>query len=187
MKQRIAFFAGGALVLVALWFFLIYVPVARERSRIDSEIQHTRDQIADFNSTIESLPQFLKRYHDLEAFKEQLNSSLYAKGDILKLLEEITQDAVQNNLKIVEISPPVSELLELNRQSEMTDDPQFLNIRLDLEGNFVDFGKYVSHLEATAYFRKINFCSVRGQQEVQPELDLSIGFRALIGMAKGVS
>ncbi len=187
MKQRITFFAGGVLALAALWFFFVYVPVAREHSKIDAAIQQTRNQLADYNSTIESLPQFLKTYHDLETFKEQLNSSLYAKGDILKLLEEITRDAVDNNLKVVEITPPVFELLELNRQSELTEDPQFLNIRLDLEGNFVDFGRYVSHLESTAYFRNINFCSVRGQQEVQPKLDLSIGFKALIGTAEGVS
>jgi hypothetical protein len=133
---------------------------------------------------MKQLPVYLEQSHDLETFRDHLNSSLYARDDILKLLNRLTADAVSHNLSVVEITPPVMELLELNRRQDQAGEPQFLNLTLDIRGQYVDFGRYVRQLESTPYFRAINHCSIRGNQMTQEALDFSLGFRAMLGTTK---
>ena len=132
-------------------------------------------------SPIAQLPRFLEENKQLERQRGRLNSSLFAKDDILKLFDHISEEASGYDLRLVEITPPVAELLELNRQATDANTPQFLNITLHFQGNFVNFGQYVSTLEEKPYFRAVNSCVVRGGQTIQPAVDLSVSFKALIG------
>ena len=180
MKKRLTIYAAVCGLLAALWFFFIYAGFVSARQVVDNQIAETEAQLEDYEQTIQSLPEFLAASKDLEAFKHQLNSSLYDKSEILKLLQQITNDAANHNLTVVEISPPIMELLELNRVSDVADEPLFLNLTLNLQGLYVDFGRYVSKLESRPYFRAVNTCEIRGASGI-PYLELSIGFRALIG------
>ncbi|MCP4684508.1 MAG: type 4a pilus biogenesis protein PilO [bacterium] len=185
MKRRLTIYTVTSLLLILAWFLLIYSPTVQRKQALNLRINEAEQQLADFNRTMEELPQYLKASNNLERFKNELNSSLYAKSDILELLEQITGDAVDNGLTVVEISPPVKELLLLNRATDLETEPQFLNITLSLSGKYLDFGKYVGHLETTPYFRKINSCTARGAREVQPEVSFTLSFKALIGAARG--
>jgi hypothetical protein len=181
MKRRAALYAAAVLAVGGIWYALVYLPGTDQRAQLRLEIAEAERQLDDFNRTMKELPGFLKISRSLESLRHDLNSSLYAKSDILELFRQITQDAVTHNLKVLEISPPVEELLQLNRTSGDTLQPQFLNIRLDMSGRYVDFGKYITRLESTPYFRAINRCHIRGDRTPTAELDMTISFRALIG------
>jgi hypothetical protein len=181
MKQRVTLYAAALLAMTLVWYFAYYSPTREEREALADEILTAEAQLKDYNRTIQELPTFLAANRNLELLRGELNSSLFAKGDILELFWQLSRDAAGYGLQVVEISPPVAELLELNRRAPDEHDPQFLNITLDLEGDYLALGRYIRQLEAKPYFRSINSCTIRGTRIVQPTIHLSISFKALIG------
>lgn len=181
MTRRIVTYSAAGLLVTLIWFLLVYAPIVKRKEALDGQISRAEQQLVDFNRTLADLPSYLQTSNNLERFKNQLNSSLYAKNDILALLEQITRDAVNDGLAVVEISPPVTELLELNRATRLEGEPQFLNITLDLSGRYLDFGRYITHLESTPYFRRINSCSARSGRNAESRVKFTVSFKALIG------
>lgn len=181
MKQRVTYFGLAALGMIVIWYFAALLPTSAKSKACHESIAEIEARLEDYNRTCLELPEFLEANENLEALRTELNSSLFAKGDILQLFHQIAQDARDHDLELVEISPPVSELLELNRRAIMENEPQFLNVRLDLRGQYIAFGKFVAHLESRPYFRQINSCQVRGTLESKPTIDMSVAFRALLG------
>jgi len=181
MNRRIAYFVIGWLVMCSLWFMFIHTPMVREQQQIKSQIVEAEAQLDDFSRTMEQLPGFLEVSNNLSAARAEMNSSLFAKEDILNLFREITEDAVAQNLTVVEISPPVMEILALNRTTGLASEPPFLNIKLNIEGGFTDFGKYLSCLESSPYFRSVNFCILKSEEEGSVKLNVTVSFRALLG------
>jgi hypothetical protein len=184
MTKRLVIYPSIVLALGAIWLFVLHSPLVERRKQVAEQTRRAEAQLADYMYTIEQLPKYLQTSHTLEALRTELNSSLYAKNDILRLLDRITGDAVAHNLAVLEISPPVMELVHLNELSDMGDEPQYLNLTIDIRGQYVDFGRFVSYLEKEPYFRSINHCSIRGGQDIQQELDFSIGFKALLGTSR---
>ncbi len=187
MKKQVSLYAVAAIGASLIWCFLAYLPLKAKQDNLRRKTEEVRRQLTDYSRTTEELPAFLKANQNLETRRGELNSSLFAKSDILDLFRQINEDASDHNLELVEISPPVSELLELNRQATIDNEPQFLNIRLDFKGCYVDFGRYLSGLESKPYFRTVNACVIRGNQLVQPTVDLTVSFKALIGMVEVVT
>ncbi len=181
MKQRVTYFGLAALGMIAIWYFTALLPMSARSSACHESIAELEDRLKDYNRTCLELPEFLEANDNLEALRSELNSSLFAKSDILQLFHQLARDARNHNLELVEISPPISELLELNRRAILENEPQFLNVKLDLRGRYIAFGKFVEHLESRPYFRQINSCQVRGAQESKPTIDMSVAFRALLG------
>ena len=99
------------------------------------------------------------------------------------MLDKLDQEARANNLEILDITPPVSELLELNRITR-PDEPLFLNITLTIAGNYVGFGKYMNNLEKAPFFRGVNSCHISGLPEEDPQLSLVVGFKTLLGRTR---
>ncbi len=181
MKKRVALYTISILTLVGLWYVFLYSPRQTEVKKLQEQINQTERQLADFTNTIEQLPVYLRTSQDLETFRLDLYSSLYARNDIMHLLKQIDTDAETNNLKVTEISPPVPELLQLSRNAGRDDSPQFLNITVRMTGQYTDFGKYVSKLEASPYFQSIGRCNIIGNRDIGPTVNCSVTFKALIG------
>ena len=181
MKKRCTLYGLAGLGPILIWYFFVFAPTANKLDSVHQAIVDVERQLDDYNHTFKKLPEFLRANKNFELLRSELNSSLFAKSDILELFRQLSQDADKFRLDLVEISPPVSELLELNRLAVIDNEPQFLNVTLDFKGRYVDFGRFVSHLESKPYFRAINTCFIRGTQTLQPTVDLSVSFKALIG------
>lgn len=187
VQQRVALYAAGVLAMLALWYFVVYTPTSRSLASESNEVANALRQLADYNRTVQELPGFLTANEKLEADRRELNSSLYAKNDIMDLFHQLTADAQNHSLKLVQITPPVSELLELNRLATADNAPLFLNLTLDLEGDYVDFGRFIGDLESKPYFRSIKACVIRGAQPPVRTIDMSLSFKALIGTREAAS
>lgn len=186
MSRRLVAYSLAGAAMTALWLFLIYLPAERERASLRSAIAQADWQLQDFQRVIRELPAYAETSRELARRKERLNSSLYAKEDILNLFRRIGAEASSHNLRLLDISPPVDELLALNRASPDRDEPQFLNITVGLRGRYLDFGRFVEDLEKAPFFRGENSCWLRGDQTPRPEIDLTISFKALIGSGEEV-
>jgi len=181
MRYRPIAYLGAALVILCVWQFLVSEYLSRDHALLLEQTAKAEAQLADFRMTVAQLPDFLARSKSLEASKLHLQSSLYAKGDILRLLGKIDDQARARGMRIKEITPPISELLALNNATDNPSEPQFLNITLRLEGDYVGFGKFVTDLEQATYFRGINTCRINGSPSQNVKIDFSVGFRALLG------
>jgi Tfp pilus assembly protein PilO len=187
LRQRVAIYASGVLSMLVLWYFIAYTPALENLTSVRSEVDTAVRQLADYSRTIQQLPEFLTANARLEAVRKELNSSLYAKSEIMDLFHQLTSDAQNHSLQLVQISPPVSELLELNRQASVDNVPLFLNLTLDFRGQYVDFGRFIGDLELKPYFRSVGTCVIRGAQTPEHTIDMSLSFKALIGTREAAS
>ena len=184
MKSRLILYYALAITITCLWFFFAYSPTAQKCQEVRIQSATMELQMADFNRTMIELNNFLKTSSDLESHKSELSSQLYSKKDILKLFDELYKDARIHNMSIVEIIPPLEELLVLNQSVTDPDEPLFINLTLMLEGNYINFGKFVSRLEKAPYFRGGNLCRISSPREDPSKIKLKIGFKALLGNLK---
>ncbi|MFQ5452562.1 MAG: type 4a pilus biogenesis protein PilO [Candidatus Zixiibacteriota bacterium] len=173
------------LLLTCVWFFLFFVPYHKEKKQLKDNIAKSEKQLQDYQQTIKNLPSFLKRKKELELIKSNLNSKLYTKNDVLKLFKNLSSEAENNKLKVTEITPPIEELLYLNSIIPDSTQPQFLNIGLQLEGDYINFGKFVEIIEKADYFRGINSCQISKIRQENEKTSFYLGFKALLGRSKG--
>jgi len=173
-----------ALTLIGLWLFLLYTPLHKEQAAIVTQIEEARQQLDDFKTIMNKLPGFLKIRKKLEAERSVLRSKLYAKNDILMLFQHLYQQAKDENVMITEISPPIEELLQLNRIIPDSNQIQLLNINLKLQGRYIDFGRFISVVEKSDYFRGITDCKIRGSKAGHGDIQLQLGFNAMLGSLK---
>ncbi len=181
MNRTTAFYIAGAVASALLWHFFAYIPVVQQTNASQQRLQEAEEQLADFEQTILDLPQYLDTKKRLERFRESLNSRLYAKGDILQLFRRLSLEAGQRKLTVVEITPPLTELLQLNESGSAISAPEFMNVTLDLEGGYVDFGQYVRFVEQADFCHGLNLCEITTGDEKDGMARLRLGFKALLG------
>lgn len=184
MKKQILTYSLIAVGLCCLWFFGVYAPTHKERENIGRQITDAEKQLADFQHTIAELPTYIEKHKNLLELRNDLNSKLYTKKDVLKLFDKLKEEASLRNLVVTDITPPVEELLYLNTIIPDSGQPQFLNIGLTLEGDYINFGKFVQVVEHADYFRGINSCKMYAHADDKTKITLHFGFKALLGSFK---
>lgn len=185
MNRRAISYYVVALVMAILWLLLVRLPGASKQASLQAQIADAQVQLQDFDQTVLQLPAFIETRQDLLAFREQLQSKLYAKTELLKLFGKFEQDTKSYGLHLNEIAPPIEELLELNSVS--SDQPQFLNITLKMTGKYINLGKFVHYLESEPFFRGINDCRISAGENDKKGLTISLGIRALLYNGRGAA
>ncbi|MBN1213730.1 MAG: hypothetical protein JXA92_14245 [candidate division Zixibacteria bacterium] len=181
MKTRLLLYYGLAVGALCLWFFFVYTPMTEKHQAVKIETAEKEKKLVDFNKTLAELSNFVQTSSNLESYKVELSSRLYSKNEILKLFEQLDRDAARNQLQITEIIPPLEELLALNKTVPNPEEPLFLNITLRFNGNFINFGKYLSHLEKAPFFRGINYSKIVTDKDNPRNLLFTVNFKALLG------
>lgn len=182
MKNRLPLFIAAGAGLIALWYFVAFIPFQAERKSVDDRLVSAKAELHDFNSTLAQLPQIVQTRNALVQDVNEVNSKLYAKGDLLRLFADLKSKAGDFGLHVTEISPPVSELLALNKNRPDSAAPQFLNLTIGLSGEYLRLGQFVTDLEQSPYFRGVNTCSISGKPGSTGELQIFIGFKAMLGV-----
>jgi len=174
--------------MLAAWYFLLEAPLGRQRVEISARTDQARQQIVEFRRIMAELPVYLETHRSLEQTRTDINESLYAKDEILELFDLITEQAQTYRLEVLEISPPVEELLLLNNLMPSPDKPPFLNLTIKLQGGYVDFGRYVAFIESAPFFRGVNLCQISSPpDDDDAPTSYLLGFRALLGQLEASS
>ncbi len=181
MNRTILTYGTTAVVLLCAWFFGAYVPYQKDHDLLMNQIGKAETQLVDFQNTISELPAFIEKQRNLLSLKADLNSKLYTKNDVLRLFDALRYEARRKNVEVVEITPPVEELLYLNTIIPDSSKPQFLNIGLRMEGDFIGFGKFIQEMEHSDYFRGVNTCKVYAREDDKTKITMQFGFKALLG------
>lgn len=181
MKKRLYIIGGIAVGIVLVWLALVYVPHQRAQIQLSAESAKARRQLADYNTTMAKLDDFVKTHENLNQLRGELESKLYTKSDILNLFDLLRQQAKEHQIEVIEISPPVEELLRLNRTVPDAVEPQFLSISLRLRGNYIDAGRLIGVIEKSDHFRSIRRCQILGSGDNLSPPTTVITFRSLLG------
>lgn len=181
MKRSLCIYSGIAVAMLAAWYLLLFIPLHKAQARVQLRAEQAREQLVEYQRIMVQLPMYLETYRDLAKARVDLNDGLYARDQILELFDLLTEQAERRGLKVVEISPPVEELLLLNSILPGSDQPPFLNLTVKLEGGYVDFGKYVQSIEKAEFFRGINRCLMTTAVDETAPTTYTISFQALLG------
>lgn len=181
MNRPIIIYSVVALSMLLLWFFVAYAPQHIQHEAIQTQLTEARAKLADYHNTLVELQDITRTRDELSIQKNKLNSILYTKHNILNLFEHLEEQLSSKHLSLKEITPPISELLELNANVGDTSKPQFLTIMLRVEGNYIDFGRFVANLESSDYFRGVKRCQITNPPDKRDLTQFMIQFRALLG------
>lgn len=188
MTRRTSILIAVAVLLIAGWFAFLYLPASGKQAKVRTELRSAEAQLRDYESTLAQVPVFMAARSELRKKLQSVNSSLYAKEDLVELFDELERKAGAFSLRTVEITPPVEELLQLNNSVPSDGEPQVLSLNIVLKGNYIDFGRFVEALENAPYFRTTQSCIITRFQDGSDQVAYSLGFKALLGMTmEGVS
>jgi hypothetical protein len=187
VKRTLSTYSGIGLAMLASWYLLLFVPLNKERVEARLRTAKAEQELAEYQRIMLQLPVYLETYSNLEKTRLDQNDGLYARDQILDLFNLLIEQAQQHRLKVVEISPPVEELLLLNSIQPGTNQPPFLNLTVKLQGGYVDFGKYVRFVEGAEFYRGINRCLVTTAVDDTAPTSCTISFQALLGTGEGAS
>ncbi|MEA2031424.1 MAG: hypothetical protein U9N55_07520 [candidate division Zixibacteria bacterium] len=185
MNRRVLAYIGAAIGLVAIWFFMIYAPYRQERKQELTKTEQALNQLANFDQILSSVPNYLSSSANLEADKMNIMSHLYVKSDILKLFGNLERTAKQHNLMPLEIRPSILELLQLNTLITTTNkQPLFINIDMNLTGDYVDIGRFVQSLESKPFFRGLSHCLILENTDASNgDLRLNVRFKTILAQS----
>ena len=181
MRQRVIIYGIAAGLLILAWLFLGVAEQQKALNSLKSQKLEAQQRLADFDRTLTGLPGFVITQGQQRILRNNIHSKLYTKQDLLMLFEELRSQASGYGLEIIDITPPLEELLELNRLVPDSTTPQFLNVRLRIEGGYIGFGGFVETVEKAGFFRGVNSCSITGDRQLPEKLSMILGFKALVG------
>lgn len=182
MTPKLIVIIAVSLLLTVGWLFFLFFPTSAKQANLQAEVTAAQTQLQDYEATLAQLPVYIQTRADLQKRLQKANSNLYARKDLELLFNELERTAKAHSLRMVEITPPVSELLALNRTVPSDGEPQFLTLNIVLRGNYLDFGQYVEQLERAPYFRSVQGCVISKLQDGSDQVTYSLGFKALLGM-----
>ncbi len=181
MNTQRLFMALTAIAIVAIWYFLGYQPNRKKQADVDSQLQAAQAQLRDYQATAAQIPTLIAASTSLASQKQRQLASLFGKSEVLRLIDEIRNEARGKGMIVADIEPPVSELLALRETADKPGEPLFLTVTVRLKGSYIGFGQFVERVEALPYFRGVTYCSIIGPADQSNPPQYSIAFRALLG------
>lgn len=181
MKSQLTGYVIAACAMIGLWFLFAFQPHFKDYNEITYKIDEAKQKLGDFEKTILLLPEIVKKRDELAQRKEQISSSLYTKENILSLFDKFYSLARTHKVEIVEVTPPIEELLRINRVSPDSSQLMFLNISLRIEGDYRDFGRFVASLEKEEFYRGPNHCNIVATNDRHDPIQYHLGFKSLLG------
>jgi hypothetical protein len=173
------------MAITVLYIVFLTSPQMKNINETKFKLNESEKKIAVYMKTMLDFPGFFKTQQDLFQKKNFLISKLYSKDDLIKLFDRIQKMSLISNIALIEISPSVDELLDLNRRLLDSDKPQPLDIVVRFRGSLLNTGRYIKEIEAEDFFNGINYCRINNHVENQRDSDVSFGFKAILGTIKG--
>lgn len=179
--KRLYAIGGIGVGLLALWYLVLFVPGQRKLTSIRDETSALKAQIDNLSLTVAQLPQALKTKRALDSALARLREGMYSREELLGLFADCERLAVAHRLSLVEIAPPVDELIRIYEATRTDTLPQFLNLTLRLRGDYLALGRFSEALEGAPFFRGIVSTQLAGHVERPGPIEATIGFKAMVG------
>jgi Tfp pilus assembly protein PilO len=185
MKKLIATTLSILVGISLLYFFFLISPLIQLKGEYKDSYAQAQTRLTEFRSMLLEFPEHFAMGTEAHEKREIITAQLYSKEDILKLFSNIEKRALDLNLNLLEVTPSIEELLALNEQQASNNNlPRQLDIIVRLNGEYRDLGEYIHSIESEGFFQGVNFCKVRGSASGTAFPEMSLGFRAVLGLTK---
>ncbi len=181
MRKRHLITLISVLGLSAIWYLFLLSPALQRRDAIAFQINEAEKQLADFYRIVTEFPSNFNSQKEMAHRKELLLSQLFSKDHIMRLFDSIEKIAEQHDVRLVEISPSVEELLRLNREMPKKGQPQILELSLNLKGTLENVGRFIGEIERGNFYKGVSLCGIMNPQAGHKESDIQYRFKAVLG------
>ena len=184
MKKRYFITIGIALAIALTWLLYLMSPGIQERDSLRTAAAEAEKQLAGFRQIMFEFPDFFNSRKQLLQQKKHLLSKLYSKAELLKLFDQLKQAAEVCDLRLVEISPSVEELLALNRSLPDEVTPRPLDITVRLLGDLRNIGEYIEKTSSRDFYQGLTRCVISNPDDGRRLSHVTYSFRAILGTIK---
>jgi Tfp pilus assembly protein PilO len=181
MRRTYLIVASILTLMLTAWFIFMITPTLAKRDKIKNDLSDANIQFKDFENIMLKAPEFYKTHENIKQQKLQLSSKLYSKENLLSLFKELESRASENNLKVIEFTPSVEELLLMNRLLPNENKPQTLNIVVTLSGTLKNIGAFMEGVESQGFYQGVDLCRITNSADGQMNSNLVYGFKAVLG------
>lgn len=182
MKRRHLIAGTVMAAMLAAWFLLLILPTMEKQRRLKADLHQAEIHLSDFEKIIKLAGEYYKAHARIIDKKEQIASQLYSRENLMSLFDALEKMASDNDLKVIEFTPSVEELLMMNRILPDENKPQVLNIVMNLKGGLRNVGQFLRDIESEKYYQGIDICRITNTAEGQEKSDIVYGFKALLGI-----
>jgi Tfp pilus assembly protein PilO len=187
MNRRRTIYLAVALALLTGWYLFAFSPLRARQADLSVKISAAEAKLDDYQKTVKQIPDFIATQSKLADRRKELQSRLYGKDELLSLFAHLRQLADKRHLTIVEVTPPIQELLKLATIDLPAEQPPFLEFSLAMTGDYISFGRFVTEIEAEPFFRGFTTARVRAPERDDSELKERLGVRVLLYSGTGAS
>lgn len=180
-QNKYAALYGGLAVAATCIHYALIFPLVNASSVVSSETGALHLKLAGYQSSLEMVNSYLKRRDSLNQRRTELTARLYARDDVLALIERLKERSETYNVRVREISPSVVELLAINDRPKADDTPQHVKISLRVSGSATAAGRLLQSLEAEPYFVDLMSLHVVGRERGLAPAEYIIHFLAQLG------
>jgi hypothetical protein len=184
MKKRLIIYSLSTTIALALWLIIMIFPQFKMKSEIGQSLNQVDTRLAEVQKAMASFPQELGTNREIKLMREIDLSRQYSREQLLTLFDQMRQYAYRENLAVLEISPSVEELLELNRNLARKKEFPQLNLTIRLNGSFRNLAQYIKNIESEEFYLGTNFCQIAAPTSGQGNPDMTYGFKAILGISR---
>jgi len=185
MKKLIITYGSSLILIILLWFLFLISPLREKRKEIRSACSEAQTRLEDIRNTMVQFPRHFTKEKAMEQEKQRLMTQLFSKDDLIRLFGDLQNIAQSHDLTIMEITPSIEELLQMNSRALQDNLPQPLDISVKLGGRFPDIGEFINVVENEKFYHGVNICKIVAASDGGYPM-AEFGFKVILGEA-GIS
>lgn len=179
-KPFIVALAASVAIFVCLYAILVY-PASRERIQEQTRATEINAKLTEYSSSVVTIESIASARDSLRNVSEILNERLYARADVMALVERLSSLCQDANITLRELSPSVNQLLAMNAVQPSSTEPQFLELSLRVTGGIKDVAQWMQTLTKEPFFILTNSIHAFSREQGVIPAEYVINFTAALG------
>jgi Tfp pilus assembly protein PilO len=174
LLQRKVILGGiiGLFVLIIIFVVFLYIPNINKMSKIDTEVNGLRKQIAENEAMAKDLGKLRNQIAGLEESQREFMARIVPRAEILTVVRQLVQQGDPYHLTFTEVRPPG---LDTVMQSDNADSPiKPVPFQMTIQGRYLDIAQYIESLDAFPYFLRTPEIEVIGREDIRPVVETKV-------------
>jgi hypothetical protein len=173
--KKLYVIAGGFLAFTLLWYLMLWKPLQAREYALAAAITTAEAKTVSYQRALGELESLLDRHRELLR-KESMSETVSGKEQVVAMYALLDSLGSTSNLRLLEITPSVSELIAYLRTWNSAQSALTVPVRMNLEGRYQALGQLVGVLEGQGFFRGLRHCQLNGSADLYPNCRMEITF-----------
>ena len=173
LERRILVVGLAVYLLLAVFAIIVlYRPRLAARQRNAAQVTDLRKQLEETKARVKGIGRLRERVVEMQAANEAFVARVVPRSQMLTMLRQLAQLAVDRKVRFLEIAPPsLDTLLQVETPSAPLRSVPFL---VTVQGRYIDVGQYVESLDKFPYFVRVPGFDVTARDDIRPEVEAKL-------------